>query len=59
MSFVLSVIGFLLLVISLAGVALGLYMAADRRTRRRGRLFAHPLEYQRWPRPAASLCTTS
>ena len=40
MSFILSVIGFLLLVISLAGVALGLYMAADRRTRRRGRLFA-------------------
>ena len=39
-SFVLIVIGFLLLVISLAGVALGLYMAADSRTRRRGRLFA-------------------
>jgi hypothetical protein len=39
-SFVLSVIGFLLLVISLAGVVFGLYMAADRRTRRRGRLFA-------------------
>jgi hypothetical protein len=39
-SIVLSVIGFLLLVISLAGVVLGLYMAADRRTRRRGRLFA-------------------
>jgi hypothetical protein len=39
-SFVVTVIGFLLLVISLAGVALGLYMAADRRTRRRGRLFA-------------------
>ena len=39
-SFVLTVIGFLLLVISLAGVALGLYMAADRRTRSRGRLFA-------------------
>jgi hypothetical protein len=37
---VLTVIGFLLLGISLAGVALGLYMAADRRTRRRGRLFA-------------------
>ena len=40
MGFVLTVIGFLLLGISLAGVALGLYMAADRRTRRRGRLFA-------------------
>jgi len=39
-NFVLSVIGLLLLVISLAGVALGLYMATDRRTRRRGRLFA-------------------
>lgn len=37
---VLTVIGFLLLGISLAGVALGLYMAADKRTRRRGRLFA-------------------
>jgi hypothetical protein len=40
MGFVLTVTGFLLLGISLAGVALGLYMAADRRTRRRGRLFA-------------------
>ena len=40
MSFVLTVIGFLLLVISLAGVALGLYMAADSKTRRRGRLFS-------------------
>ena len=39
-SFILAVIGFLLLVISLAGFALGLYMAADSRTRRRGRLFA-------------------
>lgn len=34
------VIGSLLLVISLTGVALGLYMAADRRTRSRGKLFA-------------------
>ena len=40
MSFVLTVIGFVLLVISLAGVALGIYMGVDRRTRRRGRLFA-------------------
>jgi hypothetical protein len=40
MGIVMIVIGFLLLGISLAGVALGLYMAADRRTRRRGRLFA-------------------
>jgi hypothetical protein len=37
---VLSIIGFFLLVISLVGVALGLYMAADERTRGRGRLFA-------------------
>ena len=40
MSFVLTAIGLLLLVISLAGIALGLYMAADRGTRSRGRLFA-------------------
>ncbi len=40
MSLLLTVIGFFLLVISLAGVALGLYMAADKSTRRRGRLFA-------------------
>ncbi len=33
-------IGLLLLAISLAGVAIGLYMAADKRTRKRGRLFA-------------------
>ena len=39
-SFVLLVIGSLLLVISLAGVALGFYMAADVRTRSRGKLFA-------------------
>jgi hypothetical protein len=39
-SFLLMVIGSLLLVISLAGVALGIYMAADIRTRGRGRLFA-------------------
>ena len=40
MGFILITIGLLLLTISLGGVALGLYMAADRRTRRRGRLFA-------------------
>ena len=40
MSFVLSAIGLVLLVISLAGIALGLYMAVDKRTRSRGRLFA-------------------
>jgi hypothetical protein len=39
-SFILTSIGLLLLVISLAGVALGLYMAAGKRTRSRGRLFA-------------------
>src|SRR5215208_5511982 len=39
-SFILTAIGLLLLVISLAGVALGLYMAADKRTRSRDRLFA-------------------
>jgi len=37
---ILTAIGLLLLVISLAGVALGLYMAADRRTREGGWLFA-------------------
>jgi hypothetical protein len=39
-SLLLTAIGLLSLVISLAGVALGLYMATDRRTRRRGQLFA-------------------
>ena len=39
MGFILTAVGLLLLVISLAGVALGLYMAADMRTRRRGQLF--------------------
>ena len=38
--FIVTVIGCILLVISLAGVALGVYMAADRRTGGRGRLFA-------------------
>ncbi len=37
---ILTAIGLLLLVISLAGVALGFYMAADRRTREGGWLFA-------------------
>ena len=36
----LTAIGLLLLAISLGGVALGLYMAADRRTREGGLLFA-------------------
>lgn len=40
MNFFLTAIGLLLLAISLAGVAIGLYMAADKRTRNRGRLFA-------------------
>lgn len=39
-SFILTVIGLLSLAISVGGVALGLYMAADKRTRSRGRLFA-------------------
>ena len=40
MGILLIAIGSLLLVISLAGAALGLYMAADRGTRHRGLLFA-------------------
>ncbi len=40
MGFVLIAIGLLLLVITLAGVALGLYMAADSKTREGGWLFA-------------------
>ncbi len=40
MAIVLTIIGLLLLAICLVGVALGLYMAADPRTRARGRLFA-------------------
>jgi hypothetical protein len=39
-NFILTAIGLILLVISLSGIALGLYMAADKRTRSRGRLFA-------------------
>jgi hypothetical protein len=39
-SFILTVIGLLLLATSVSGVALGLYMATDKRTRNRGRLFA-------------------
>lgn len=40
MSFVLTTIGLLLLVVALAGVALGIYMAVDPRTRESGGLFA-------------------
>jgi uncharacterized protein (DUF983 family) len=40
MGFVLTTIGFLLLIVCLAGVALGLYMAADSKTREGGWLFA-------------------
>ena len=40
MGFMLTAIGFLLLVTSLGGVAIGVYMALDRSTRRRGQLFA-------------------
>jgi hypothetical protein len=39
-SFILTAIGLLLLTISLGGVALGLYMAAEPKTRARGILFA-------------------
>ena len=39
-NFILTAIGLILLVISLAGIALGLYMSADKSTRSRGRLFA-------------------
>jgi hypothetical protein len=40
MGFVLTTIGLLLLIVCLAGVALGLYMAADSKTREGGWLFA-------------------
>ena len=39
-SIILTAIGLLLLAVSIGGVALGLYMAAGKRTRRRGQLFA-------------------
>jgi len=39
-SFILTAIGLLLLVVALAGVALGIYMAVDPRTRESGGLFA-------------------
>jgi hypothetical protein len=39
-SFILTAIGLLMLVISLAGITFGLYMAADKTIRSRGRLFA-------------------
>ena len=40
MSFLLTVVGVLLLLLSLAGVALGSFMVADRRTREPGLYFA-------------------
>jgi hypothetical protein len=40
MGFLLTTIGLLLLIVCLAGVALGLYMAADSKTREGGWLFA-------------------
>jgi hypothetical protein len=40
MGFLLTAIGFLLLVTSLGGIAIGVYMALDKSTRRRGQLFA-------------------
>jgi hypothetical protein len=39
-SFILTAIGLLLLVVAIAGVALGIYMAVDPRTRESGGLFA-------------------
>lgn len=40
MSYILTTIGMLLLLVSLAGIAFGLYMATHPRTRRAGKLFA-------------------
>ena len=40
MSFILSAIGLLLLVITLSGIAFGIYMATDPRTREAGKLCA-------------------
>jgi hypothetical protein len=40
MSYILTAIGTLLLLASLAGIAFGVYMAADPRTREAGKLFA-------------------
>jgi hypothetical protein len=40
MSFILSAIGLLLLVVALAGIALGIYVAVDPRTRESGGFFA-------------------
>ncbi len=39
MNFILTIIGILLLLASLVGVALGVYMAADPKTRESGKLF--------------------
>jgi hypothetical protein len=39
-SFILTVIGFLLLVAALAGIGLGIYMAVEPKTRASGKLFA-------------------
>lgn len=40
MSFILTAIGLLLLVVTLAGIALGIYMAFEPKTRASGKLFA-------------------
>ena len=40
MGFLLTAVGLLLLMTSLGGIAIGVYMALDRSTRRRGQLFA-------------------
>jgi hypothetical protein len=39
-SFILTAIGFLLLVVALAGIGLGIYMAVEPKTRTSGKLFA-------------------
>jgi hypothetical protein len=39
-SFILAAIGFLLLVVALAGIGLGIYMAVEPKTRASGKLFA-------------------
>ena len=40
MSFILTAIGFLLLVVAIAGIGLGIYMAVEPKTRASGKLFA-------------------
>ena len=53
MGFILTAIGLLLLAISLGGIALGLYMAAEPKTRRQANS-SPSAGYRGWPRRAAS-----